>query len=216
VPVVSEGCCLVIKVLSFAALLLAAFVCAGAQHADYTCPLAGSPAIRGSDTVATTGGRFDSGRGSGRRHGALDLNSSEGTDVVAVRDGRVAVAASDWGVLGSTVIVDHGDGEYSVYAHLNDISVAPGAKLKAGEKLGTVGYTGNAAALRSAGLPPHLHFALIRGDSPGLADANGPLQQLRDGADSWQTLDAHGVDPVNPGSIMSSACWTGRTAGGAP
>jgi len=204
----------VIKVLSCGALLLAAFVCAGAQHAEYKCPLAGSPAIRGSDTVATTGGRFDSGRGTGHRHGALDLNSSEGTDVFAVHAGRVAVAASDWGVLGSTVIVDHGDGEYSVYAHLNDISVAPGATMNAGQKLGTVGYTGNAAALRSAGLPPHLHFALIRGDGPGLADANGPLQQLRNGADSWQTLDAHGVDPVNPGSVMSSACWTGRTTGG--
>jgi murein DD-endopeptidase MepM/ murein hydrolase activator NlpD len=205
-----------IKVFSCGAFLLAALARAGAQHADYTCPLAGSPTIRGSDTVATTGGRFDSGRGSGHKHGALDLNSSEGTDVFAVRDGRAAVAASDWGVLGNTVIVDHGDGEYSVYAHLNDISVAPGATVKGGEKLGTVGYTGNAAALRSAGLPPHLHFALIRGDSAGLADAKGPLQQLRHGADSWQTLDAHGLDPVNPGSVMSSSCWTGRTTGGAP
>jgi murein DD-endopeptidase MepM/ murein hydrolase activator NlpD len=205
----------VIKLRSFNALLLVAFARAGAQHADYTCPLAGSPAIRGSDTVATTGGRFDSGR-SGRRHGALDLNSSEGTDVFAVRDGRAAVAASDWGVLGNTVIVDHGDGEYSVYAHLNDISVSPGATVKSGEKLGTVGYTGNAGALRSAGLPPHLHFALIRGDSAGLADGKGPLQQLRNGADSWQSLDAHGLDPVNPGSVMSSSCWTGRTTGGTP
>jgi murein DD-endopeptidase MepM/ murein hydrolase activator NlpD len=200
-----------IKVLACGASMMVAFASAGAQRADYKCPLAGSPAIRGSDTIATTGGRFDSGRGSGRKHGALDLNSSEGTDVFAVHAGRAAVAASDWGVLGNTVIVDHGDGEYSVYAHLNSVAVAPGANLQAGEKLGTVGYTGNAAALRTAGLPPHLHFALIRGDSPGLADANGPLQRLRNGADSWQALGAHGIDPVNPGSVMPSACWTGRT-----
>ena len=191
-------------------LLLTAFVSAGAQHGGYNCPLAGSPAIRGSDTVATTGGRFDSGRGGGRKHGALDLNSSEGTDVFAVHAGRAAVAASDWGVLGNTVIIDHGDGMYSVYAHLSDISVSSDAKVKSGEKIGTVGYTGNASALRSAGLPPHLHFALIRGDSAGLADASGPLQQLSSGADSWQSLDSHGIDPVNPGSVMASSCWAGR------
>jgi murein DD-endopeptidase MepM/ murein hydrolase activator NlpD len=203
----------VTKVLC-SALLLSAFVSAGAQHGGYSCPLAGSPAIRGSDTVATTGGRFDSGRSGGRKHGALDLNSSEGTDVFAVSAGRAAVAASGWGVLGNTVIVDHGDGMYSIYAHLSDISVSPDAKVKSGDKLGTVGYTGNAEALRSAGLPPHLHFALIRGNSAGLADANGPLQQLRNGADSWQSLDSRGVDPVNPGSVMSSACWRGKTTGG--
>ena len=197
------------KVISCGALMLTAFVCAGAQHASYKCPLAGLPAIRGSDTVAASGGRFDSGRAAGRQHGALDLNSSEGSDVFAVRAGRAAVAASNWGVLGSTVILDHGDGEYSVYAHLSEISVARGAKLKAGEKLGTVGYTGNAAALRSAGLPPHLHFALVHGDSAGLADDKGPLQQLRDGADSWASLGGRGVQPVNPASVMSSACWTG-------
>src|SRR5437868_5517208 len=121
------------KLLS-STLLLAAFVSAGAQHADYSCPLAGTPAIRGSDTVASSGGRFDSARGNGHKHGALDLNSSVGTDVFAVRAGRAAVAASGWGVLGNTVIVDHGDGEYSVYAHLNDISVASGAKVNAGDK----------------------------------------------------------------------------------
>src|SRR5882672_5354884 len=103
------------KALSCVAPLLIAFVSVGAQQTGYRCPLAGSPAIRGSDTVATTGGRFDSGRGSGRKHGALDLNSSEGTDVFAVHAGRVAVAEGGWGVLGNTVILDHGDGEYSVY-----------------------------------------------------------------------------------------------------
>jgi murein DD-endopeptidase MepM/ murein hydrolase activator NlpD len=195
-----------IKVLSCSALLLAPFAGAGAQHTEYACPVAGSPAIRGSDTVATSGGRFDSERGSGRKHGALDLNSSEGTDVFAVHSGRVAVASSSWGVLGNTVIVDHGNGEYSVYAHLNDISVARGATVNAGEKVGTVGYTGNAAALRSAGLPPHLHFALVRGDSAGLDGDKGPLEQLRNG-------EAHGIDPINPSSVMSSSCWTGGTAG---
>lgn len=196
-----------IKVVSCGVLLLAAFGAAGAQ--GYHCPLAGSPPIRGSDTVATTGGRFDSGRGAGHKHGALDLNSSEGADVFAVRAGRAAVASSGWGVLGNTVIIDHGDGLYSVYGHLNSISVSAGAEVGAGEKLGTVGYTGNAEALKSAGLRPHLHFSLVRGSGPGLADSGGPLQQLRDGADAWSGLDAAGIDPVNPASVMPSGCWTG-------
>ena len=199
--------------ISCGALLLAAFATVQAQQGDYHCPLAGSPAIRGSDTIATTGGRFDSGRGNGHKHGARDLNSSEGTDVFSVRSGRAAVAANGWGVLGNAVIVDHGDGEYAVYAHLNSVAVSPGADVKAGDKLGTVGYTGNAAPLRTAGLPPHLHFALIRGGNAGLADANGPLQQLRNGSDAWQSLDVDGIDPIDPETVMPSSCWAGKTSG---
>src|SRR4051812_6640787 len=105
---------LMIRNLSCCAMLLCAFLSAGAQSAGYSCPLAGSPTIRGSDTVASSGGRFNSGRGSGHSHGGLDLNSSEGADVFAAHAGRVAVAASGWGVLGNAVIIDHGDGEYSV------------------------------------------------------------------------------------------------------
>lgn len=203
------------RIMSCCVASLVAFATVNAQSADYHCPLAGSPAVRGSDTIATTGGRFDSGRGNGHRHGALDLNSSEGTDVFSVRSGRAAIAANDWGVLGNAVIVDHGDGEYAVYAHLNSLAVSPGAEVKAGDKLGTVGYTGNAGALRAAGLPPHLHFALIRGDSAGLADANGPLQQLRNGSDAWQSLGVEGIDAIDPGSVMPSSCWTGTTSGAA-
>ena len=162
-----------IKLLSCSALVLSAFGGAGAQRGDYKCPLAGSPEIRGADTVASTGGRFDSARGNGHKHGALDLNSSEGADVFAVRAGQAAVASSDWGVLGGTVIIDHGDGEYSVYAHLSDISVAQGAKVNAGDKVGAVGYTGNAAALRDADylrICTSLSFAATDRDWPTAMD----------------------------------------------
>lgn len=57
--------------------------------------------------------RFDSTRGSGKTHGALDLNGALGDPVFAARDGRVAIAEQNWGAMGNTVIIDHGDGDYT-------------------------------------------------------------------------------------------------------
>ncbi|HEY9226111.1 MAG TPA: M23 family metallopeptidase [Gemmatimonadaceae bacterium] len=187
---------------------------AEAQSSGYACPLHGSPAIRDGDAVARSGGRFNSSRNGGRKHGALDLNSTEGEPVYAAHDGVAAVSAAGWGPFGSTIILDHGDGTYTVYAHLSDRSVQENETVAAGQQIGAVGYTGNAAGMRAKGLPPHLHFAMIRATKSGLAGPGEPLRRMRNLDDSWESVGAEFTGPVDPGDYMPSSCWTGSTRSG--
>lgn len=204
------------------AYLLFAVLCfnvpAPGQLGGFGCPMRGSPQIRQGDTIASTGGRFDSSRGGGKKHGALDLNGMLGDTVFASLGGRAAVAQKAWGAMGNTVILDHGSGAYTVYGHLNDITIQEGATVKTGGQIGTVGYTGNASALESAKLPPHLHFALIQAGQSGLADEGKPLRKMKDWADYWQSLGADLTGAVNPGLFVAAGkkCWNGSTTVGAP
>jgi murein DD-endopeptidase MepM/ murein hydrolase activator NlpD len=189
-----------------------------AQLGGFQCPLKGSPAIRQGDSVAASGGRFDSPRVGGKKHGALDLNGKLGDPVFASLDGIVAVADPKWGKMGGTVIIDHGSGAYTVYGHLGSVLIAEGARVNLGDKIGTIGYTGNAEDLRTAGLPPHLHFALIEAGKSGLANTDGPLRQMKAWGDYWQSLGADLTGPVDPALFMSAGatCWTGSTTMNAP
>jgi murein DD-endopeptidase MepM/ murein hydrolase activator NlpD len=188
------------------------------QLGGFGCPMKGSPQIRQGDKVAASGGRFDSQRGSGKKHGALDLNGKVGDPVYASLDGRAAVAQSGWGQMGNTVIIDHGSGAYTIYGHLDSITIAEGTNVKKGDKIGAVGYTGNASELQAAGLPPHLHFALIQAGHSRLADKEKPLRRMKEWGDYWQGLGADLTGPVNPGLFISSdaQCWTGSTTVNAP
>lgn len=84
-------------------------------------------------------------------HSGLDLAAPEGTPVVAAAAGVVSLAHPDMFYTGMTVMVDHGLGVQTVYAHLSRIDVAVGQRLAAGETLGLVGATGRATG-------PHLHW----------------------------------------------------------
>jgi len=85
----------------------------------------------------------------------IDINASVGTNVAAVSSGEVAYISWLRGY-GSFVILDHGGGYYSLYAHLDDIAVESGQFVIAGETIGTVG---EAASLTE----PVLHFELRYG-----------------------------------------------------
>lgn len=139
------------------------------------CPLGRVAMVRGSDSEASEGGGFHAGRKNGI-HGAVDLNGSLGEPVFAVANGK-AVVAGDWGKLGKTVILDHLDGGYTIYGHLQAVDVKLNSSITAGQMLGTMGYSGNAKSLQAKNLPPHLHFAYVR----GLA----PLARIRDSADGF-------------------------------
>jgi len=207
-------------VAPLAALLVCAIAMqsAEAQLGGFGCPMDGAPQIRQKDSVAPEGGRFDSTRGGDKKHGALDLNGTVGQAVYASLDGRVAVAESDWGEMGSTVIIDHGQGAYTIYGHLQSIAIKPNAKVRKGVQIGTVGYSGNAQALKKAGLPPHLHFALIQAGQTGLADVGKPLRKMKEWGDSWQSLGADLTGAVDPVLFMEDAtkCWKGSTTVGTP
>jgi murein DD-endopeptidase MepM/ murein hydrolase activator NlpD len=96
------------------------------------------------------GYRRDPITGGGRMHTGVDLKASYGDSVGAAASGTV-VWASYRGGYGNLVVVDHGNGIATYYAHLSSVTVAAGERVLAGQKVGLAGSTG-----RSTG--PHLHY----------------------------------------------------------
>lgn len=104
------------------------------------------------------GMRRDPGTKKPRLHKGIDIAGEvpgivHGAPVVAVADGRIIKAMSVIGGYGKYVVIDHG-GYLTLYAHLDEIHVNVGNKVRQGEQIGTVGNTG-----RSFG--SHLHFEVI-------------------------------------------------------
>jgi murein DD-endopeptidase MepM/ murein hydrolase activator NlpD len=88
-------------------------------------------------------------------HYGYDLASTAGAPITAANAGRV-VYASDLGIYGNCVILDHGLGLASLYGHLSQFDVAPGDRVEKGQTLGRSGATGLAGG-------DHLHFAILLG-----------------------------------------------------
>jgi septal ring factor EnvC (AmiA/AmiB activator) len=101
------------------------------------------------------------------RWNGIGIGASAGTPVLAIAAGEVVVA-EQIGTYGTTVIVQHGGGDYSVYGSLGRADVRRGAQVRKGQSLGTVG-----AADPEIG--PHLHFEIRR--ARGVAV--DPLEWLR-------------------------------------
>lgn len=91
-------------------------------------------------------------RGSGF-HSGLDIGASQGTAVGAAAGGTVSSAGWQGGY-GNYVLINHGNGVSTRYAHLSQINVSPGQSVSSGQLIGRVGSTGNSTG-------PHLHFEVI-------------------------------------------------------
>lgn len=146
----------------------------------FVCALPSPRIIRPGDVCAREGGRFSARRGSSGLHRALDINSTEGEEVRAIRAGRVVVSTDNWGAMGHTVMIDHGDGYYSIYGHLSSRAVELGAQVTAAQRIGAVGFSGNADCLRRNSLPPHLHLGIYRMPRAGLVDGRSPPLRTMD------------------------------------
>lgn len=95
-------------------------------------------------------------------HGGIDIvlgsGSSAGIPVVASASGTVVTAYSGWRGYGHTVVIDHGGGIKTRYAHMypGSITVRVGQRVYQGQQIGRIGSTGNSTG-------PHLHFEMLIG-----------------------------------------------------
>ena len=104
------------------------------------------------------GQRLDPFSGEGAFHTGVDVSAEYGTPVHVTADGVVTVAENHSGY-GRLVIVDHGFGITTFYAHLSRYSVMTGAHVKRGEVIGFTGISG-----RSTG--PHVHYEVRVNNAP--------------------------------------------------
>lgn len=72
----------------------------------------------------------------------IDIQAATGTPVLAAGRGRVDYTSEDYGTFGQIVVLNHGDGYYTLYGHLSEILVAQGQEVQAGQPVGRVGDSG--------------------------------------------------------------------------
>ncbi len=104
------------------------------------------------------GARSDPFSGEGAVHTGVDLSAALGTPVKATADGVVMFAGWSGGY-GKLVVVDHGGGLETYYAHLSRFEVLPGQEIRRGDTVGKSGGTGHATG-------PHLHYEVRMGGNP--------------------------------------------------
>ena len=120
------------------------------------------------------GYRSDPLYGDSRRHQGQDFASTIGNPVYATGDAVVEKVTYQHRGYGNEIVLDHGYGYETRYAHLNTIEVAEGMKVHRGDRIGTVGNTG-----KSTG--PHLHYEVVyrggRVNPMNYMDINMPVEE---------------------------------------
>ena len=107
------------------------------------------PPLQGVITSAFAGQRS-----AGPHHG-VDVAAEQGTAIRAAHSGRVVEAGWQNSIYGYAVLIDHGNGWQTHYAHCSKVLVKAGEAVKQGQQIALVGSTGNSTG-------PHLHLELIK------------------------------------------------------
>ncbi len=141
------------------------------EPAPVTLPTAGSATLASrssSGRANASGGRiwqqplqvsgqitsaFASVRSGDRPHHGLDIAVPAGTPIMAAHGGTVLEAGWKNDIYGLAVVIDHGNGWQTLYAHCSRVLVSAGQQVRQGEQLALVGSTGNSTG-------PHLHLEL--------------------------------------------------------
>lgn len=106
--------------------------------------------VRNGILTSGFGWRLDPFTHTERFHSGVDIAAAEGTPIRSVGFGRVAYTG-EYGGYGHLIVLDHGGGLTSHYAHCDQIQVHAGNIVTGGEVIGTVGASGRATG-------PHVHF----------------------------------------------------------
>ncbi len=130
---------------------------AASRSASSSTPATPGAFVRPAPGAIT--GMFGERRGS-RAHPGTDFDGDTGDPVFASGSGtvlRAGGAPAGYSGYGTVVLIDHGNGITTLYAHLSRLSVRTGAYVTAGDVVGAIGTTGNVTG-------SHLHFELRVGD----------------------------------------------------
>lgn len=96
----------------------------------------------------------------GAPNDGINIKASAGTPVKAVSEGEVIYAGNNLDEsFGNVVVIQHKNGVISSYAHLKDINVKKGAQITKGQKVGSVGKTGDVSS-------PQLHLEIMKNSTP--------------------------------------------------
>ena len=90
-----------------------------------------------------------------KMHWGMDFTAPTGTPIYATGDGKVSKYKKSRSGYGNHIIIDHGYGYQTLYAHMSKVDVRRGQKVKRGDIIGYVGSTGRSTA-------PHLHYEVIK------------------------------------------------------
>lgn len=94
-----------------------------------------------------------------KMHDGIDFAAPSGTEIQATGNGRVIKVESKKSGYGRNVLIDHGHGFQTLYAHLKEVRVREGQKVLKGQLVGTIGSTGTSTA-------PHLHYEVRQNGKP--------------------------------------------------
>lgn len=136
--------------------------------------------------TASFGERMDPFSGEGAFHPGMDIGAAAGTPVHATADGVVAYAGWEEGY-GRMVVIDHGFGISTCYAHLSGVNTEVGSRVDRGDVIGYVGDSG-----RSTG--PHLHYEVRINSTPV-----NPWRFMRASLAAQTASAASSADTVNGG-----------------
>jgi murein DD-endopeptidase MepM/ murein hydrolase activator NlpD len=118
-------------------------------------------------------------------HNGIDFAAPTGTPVRAAGPGRVSQASYSPFGGGNEVHIDHPNGLQTWYAHLSSFAVQAGQMVRAGNRIGAVGSTGNSTG-------PHLHYMVLNGGWPNYVNPSGFLAGGGDipaGGTAWNPLE---------------------------
>lgn len=134
-------------------------------------PVPSSRVLNTKDKLGEGGGSYGSPRNGGRKHTGIDILAHLGANIVATGDGIIApIHPNPSKSYGKQIVIDHGTGIFSQYAHLQSIGIKVGDIVKGGDVIGTVGRSGNTPKAGDT----HLHFE-VRKDSMWPASAGGNI-----------------------------------------